>query len=269
MSKILITGSEGFIGSHLQKILEEHDIIRADLKIGIDLTDETFWNDLEPVDVIVHLGAVVGVNNFSNDTAIASYINNRRININVLKYSKRHNPYVLFASSSEIYGECNNSTENDNFKILNSPRGLYSLDKVIMEKDLSIFNIKHSSCRLFNIIGNGQDRNKGVFPKFIYEIKNGIKSKVSKDVRTFTSVLDCVNIFKIMIENQIQGDFNISSEQTYSIEDLYKMLCNEFGIPYNYDLIEKSDISYRKPNTDKLKSLYKIKYTLNDVIKNL
>ena len=267
--KILITGADGFIGKHLQTVLSGYDLITADLKSGTDLTDITFWDKLGSVDVIAHLGAIVGVENFNDKNAVSSYINNRRININVLKYAEKYHPYVLFASSSEIYGECNNSLESDNFEILNSPRGLYALDKIIMENDLNIFGIRHSSCRLFNIIGNGQDKDKGVVPKFIYEITHGIKSKISRDVRTFTSVIDCVNAFKVLIDNQTVGSFNISSDCTLSIEELYKKLCDKFNSQYNYDIIEKSDISYRKPNTDKLKSIYSIKYSIDDVIKNL
>lgn len=257
--KVLVTGSKGFIGKHLVKSLKKHkdlEIIEADIKDGIDLTQKDFWNNLEKVDVIFHLSAVVGVNNFQAENAEKSYINNRRINNNVLSYAKKHDSYILFASSSEIYGECNNLDESSDFKILNAPRGLYALDKILMEQDLKINKIRHSSCRLFNIIGEGQDIDKGVFPKLIYEINNGIRSKVSKDIRTFTSVKDCVKIFVKLGLKEIEGDYNISSDETYSIEQLYLMLCAHFNKLPNYDILEKTDIKFRKPNNQKIKSIY-------------
>ena len=254
--KILVTGSKGFIGSELVKSLDRYDLITADIKDGIDLTDRDFWNNLEKVDIIFHLSAIVGVCNFTSTNAEKSYINNRIINNNVIEYAKKHNPYVLFASSSEVYGECDNLDENADFKILNSPRGLYSLDKILMEQELKINKIRHSSCRLFNIVGKNQDIKKGVLPKLSYEIKNKIKSKLSKYYRTFTSVHDCVNIMKKLGISEIEGDFNISSDETFSIENVYLMLCAHFNKMPNYSIIEKSDIKYKKPNNEKIKVIY-------------
>jgi NAD(P)-dependent dehydrogenase (short-subunit alcohol dehydrogenase family) len=44
--KIIITGSEGLIGSELSRFLEKnHEIIKLDLLLGHDLTDESFVKD--------------------------------------------------------------------------------------------------------------------------------------------------------------------------------------------------------------------------------
>ena len=40
--KIVITGSSGFIGSHLKNSLKEHDIIEWDIKLGKDI--KIGWN---------------------------------------------------------------------------------------------------------------------------------------------------------------------------------------------------------------------------------
>ena len=72
--KILVTGSKGFIGSELVKSLDRYDLITADIKDGIDLTDRDFWNNLEKVDIIFHLSAIVGVCNFTSTNAEKSYI---------------------------------------------------------------------------------------------------------------------------------------------------------------------------------------------------
>ena len=41
--KIIITGSEGLLGNKISKYLEKHyEIIKLDLRLGHDLTDESF-----------------------------------------------------------------------------------------------------------------------------------------------------------------------------------------------------------------------------------
>lgn len=59
--KVLITGSSGFVGSHLSKGLkDEHEIIPYDLKEGRDILDERTLNkDMKGVNVVVHLAALV------------------------------------------------------------------------------------------------------------------------------------------------------------------------------------------------------------------
>ena len=43
MAKIIITGSEGLIGKEVWKYLQKkHSILKLDLKLGNDLTDEKF-----------------------------------------------------------------------------------------------------------------------------------------------------------------------------------------------------------------------------------
>ena len=44
--KVIITGSEGLIGTQLSGFLEkDHEVIKLDLLLGHDLTDESFVKD--------------------------------------------------------------------------------------------------------------------------------------------------------------------------------------------------------------------------------
>lgn len=55
--KILLTGSEGYIGSHVKRALKAHDVFCIDLKLGTDIRRPVMVD----VDVIVHLAALVKV----------------------------------------------------------------------------------------------------------------------------------------------------------------------------------------------------------------
>jgi nucleoside-diphosphate-sugar epimerase len=68
MSKILVTGSSGFIGQHLVPLLVSmgHNIIKADRTTGIDLTIKEEVDKLPDVDYVVHLAAHNGTKHFYN-----------------------------------------------------------------------------------------------------------------------------------------------------------------------------------------------------------
>ena len=63
--KIIITGSEGLIGKQLVKHLEKnHSILKLDLKLGHDLTDEKFvkrWFKGNKADCLVNCFALLSV----------------------------------------------------------------------------------------------------------------------------------------------------------------------------------------------------------------
>jgi len=66
MFKILITGSSGFIGQHLLHYLrvQGYTVIPADIKDGIDLTQEHVVKNLPDVDIVIHLAAYNGTKHF-------------------------------------------------------------------------------------------------------------------------------------------------------------------------------------------------------------
>ena len=56
---ILLTGSDGFIGSHLFYALkEEHNVIGFDIKHGDDILQSEFPKD---IDLVIHLAGLSGV----------------------------------------------------------------------------------------------------------------------------------------------------------------------------------------------------------------
>ena len=71
--KILLTGSEGFIGKNLQSFLkDEHQLICLDKKLGNDLINCDLDYD---VDLVIHLAGLSGVRQ-SLDNPVDYWINN-------------------------------------------------------------------------------------------------------------------------------------------------------------------------------------------------
>ena len=93
--KILLTGSEGFIGKNLQSFLkDEHQLICIDKKLGNDLINCDLDYD---VDLVIHLAGLSGVRQ-SLDNPVDYWTNNvigsHRI------FEKFKDKKILYASSS-------------------------------------------------------------------------------------------------------------------------------------------------------------------------
>ena len=93
---ILLTGSEGFIGQHIQSFLKDkHNLICLDKKTGNDLLTCDLDYD---VDLVIHLAGLSGVRD-SLDNPVEYWTNNVVASHRVFKQFK-NGPKILYASSS-------------------------------------------------------------------------------------------------------------------------------------------------------------------------
>ncbi len=93
---ILLTGSEGFIGQHIQSFLKDkHNLICLDKKTGNDLLTCDLDYD---VDLVIHLAGLSGVRD-SLDNPVDYWTNNVVASHRVFKQFK-NGPKILYASSS-------------------------------------------------------------------------------------------------------------------------------------------------------------------------
>ncbi|SDK50277.1 NAD-dependent epimerase/dehydratase family protein [Nonomuraea jiangxiensis] len=103
--RVLLTGSAGFIGSHVMEALD-HDVVTADLRTGVDVRDPATLDRLLPgVDAVVHQAAKVGLGvNVADLPAYASV--NVYGTATLLAAMARHGVgRLVLASSMVVYGE--------------------------------------------------------------------------------------------------------------------------------------------------------------------
>lgn len=183
MSKILVTGGFGYIGSHtvVELIKNNHEVIIVDNlsnssinvlegieKISgkkptfhkLELTDQLevmkFFKNQEDITGIIHFAAYKAVGE-SVDDPIKYYENNLYSLINLLKAVSEYNINFIFSSSCTVYGQADilPVTENTPSKPAESP---YGNTKQICEEILIDYtniktNLKVISLRYFNPIG--------------------------------------------------------------------------------------------------------------------
>ena len=256
--KILLTGSDGFIGSHVLSALAGRNVVA--LGRNADLTKS--WPDISDFDVVIHLAARVGVKYFRND--YNAYINNLSIDhqfIEALKRCKKQ-PYIIYASTSEVYGASLDANETSMISVFPELRGSYALEKANTEMMIRALSDKFTILRFFNVTGYDQtDKHGHVLPVFVKKALTSQPIPIfngGTDVRTFCSVKDVAQVISQVIHIGPIGVMNVGSHlksNTLTIKELADKVIHFVGNGSTVILPESQNIKHRIPNVDKLRSL--------------
>ncbi len=256
MTKVLITGGAGFVGSNAANILSKQgfEIIAFDnLALGkkdnIESPEVTFIegsitnpSDLEkvgPVDYIIHLAAASSAPMFVDDLA-GTFTTNVIGHINVLEYARKINAKkVLFASTSSIYGNNPVPLTEDQEVV---PPNFYAVSKHSQEEISHIYNQVHGleiiAFRFMSVYGLHEEH-KGRFAnlvsQFIWGMEQGRQPTIYGDgmqTRDLTNVKDLVQAFKLATETEKEFGFtvfNVGTSHAINMLDLMKVLNDAMG----------------------------------------
>jgi UDP-glucose 4-epimerase len=264
MSKVLITGGAGFIGSHLaEKYLSlghnvnviddlstgSFDNITHLQKIANNLEEEfaftksTILNTevmtelIQKCDFVIHLASSVGVKNILNNP-LYSIENNVFGTKEVLRLCSRFNKKVLIASSSEVYGIQDKAPLSEVDDVIlgssNKSRWSYATAKLLGEFEaLAYWRVCKTPvviARFFNVAGSRQTSKYGmVLPNFVSQAVKGDAVTVFGDgsqTRTFAHIDDvCDCVVKLMQSDSALGEvINIGGAREISIFNLAEMV---------------------------------------------
>ena len=251
--KALITGADGFIGSHLTELLfskgykikalaqynsfnswgwlenveckDEIEIISGDIR------DSNFCRNItEGIDVVFHLAALIAIP-FSY-TSPQSYVDtNVKGTLNICQACLDNNiSRLIHTSTSEVYGTAQYVPIDEDHPL--QPQSPYSASKIAADSiALSFhnsFDLPLTIVRPFNTYGPRQSA-RAVIPTIITQIIAGNKNIQIGDTtptRDFNFVEDtCKGIVLLSNSKSSIGEVvNIGSNTEISIEDLIKLL---------------------------------------------
>jgi len=259
MSRFLVTGGAGFIGSHIVETLVKRgesirvldnfssgrmDNLRPAMKrielIRGDIRDKrTCLKVTKGIDFVLHQAALRSVPKSMKNPAEYNEVN---INgtLNMLEAAAAHKvKRLVFASSSSVYGEVDNFPEKEAF--VPGPISPYALTKLTGEHYCGIFNryfkLETVCLRYFNVFGPRQsldDEYAVVIPKFITCMLNDEHPPIygtGKQSRDFTFVSNVVeaNLLAAKRPGAAGKVFNVASGKDYSVLDLVKILNKILG----------------------------------------
>ncbi len=255
MTKILVTGCAGFIGSSLaEKLLSLGNTVKGvdaltdyypvklknenlnNLKshdkfmfINKDICDIDFSEVLSDIEYIFHLAAQPGVRQswgkffdiyVRNNILATQKLLEESINFNIKKF--------VYASSSSVYG--NQPHEKLNEDMVPKPLSPYGVTKLAAENLCTLYYENYSlpvvSLRLFTVFGPKQ-RPDMAFQKIINSIKDNSEFQIygnGEQKRDFTFIDNVVNAFILAKDKGVNGEiYNIGGGETISLKNVIKI----------------------------------------------
>lgn len=252
MSKILVTGGAGFIGSHLADRLKEngHEVrILDDFSGGywhnigghfkVDTVDLRNATDTDRIiskfkpDIIYHLAANAAENK-AQFSPVDITSRNYSAFINVLKsFIKNKGKRFVFTSSIAVYGSGQAPFRE---KSEPHPEDLYGITKLAAEQSLKVMSEVHGFeyviARPHNVYGprqNMRDPYRNVMTIWMNSILRGVPFYIYGDgeqTRCFSYIDDVVDaIYRCGFEKDISGMvFNVGSDNQYTLNQLASLM---------------------------------------------
>jgi len=255
--KILVTGADGFIGSHLTELLLSQGYnVKAlayynsfnywgwledipphpNLEIVTgDIRDPFFCNTIaKDVDAILHLAALIAIPYSYH--APQSYVETNVMGtLNICQAALNQGvKKIIVTSTSEVYGTAQYVPIDEKHPL--QPQSPYSATKIgadaIALSFFHSFDLPLVIARPFNTFGPRQSA-RAVIPNMIVQLlhSNTVKIGDVTPTRDFTYVKDTCKGFLYLLEKEVPfGEvFNIGSNFEISILDIFNLLTKIMG----------------------------------------
>ena len=258
--KILITGADGFIGSHLtEKLLSLGYDVRAlalynsfnswgwldDIPKQLKEELDVFLGDIrdpngvrqavQGCDAILHLASLIAIpySYHSPDTYVDTNIKGT---LNILQAARDFNIPVIHTSTSEVYGTAKVVPITEDHPL--QGQSPYSASKIGADQlafsFYSSFNLPVLTIRPFNTYGPRQSA-RAVIPTIITQIANGqkeIKLGAISPTRDFNYVKDTVDGFVATLnsKNGLGEVINLGSNFEISIKETVELIAEIMGV---------------------------------------
>jgi UDP-glucose 4-epimerase len=282
LSKALVTGGAGFIGSHIVEALidqgcavtvldnlstgSESNLVGVENKINFiegDIRDRQVLNRVaEGCDTIFHLAAVVSVPETIERPVDSASINDMGTLFVLQAARQKGVRRVVFSSSCAVYGDDPQLPKDETINPV--PSSPYAVQKLTGEHYLrlgyELYGLETVSLRYFNVYGPRQDPSSpysGVISIFMNRAVNNQAPVIfgdGKQSRDFIYVDDVVkaNLMAATVAPAKGDIINIGTGSAIRIMQLWDMICDVSGVAHRprYEPARAGDIHESFANID-------------------
>lgn len=285
MTRILITGGSGFIGSwvidDLRRRYPDVQIRAMDLArverddveshVGSILDVNSVNEAVRGCDFVLHMAAMLGVK--KTETKRVECLNANIVGtLNVLDACvKERAKKIVFMSSSEVYGDQATLPISESDPV--NPKSVYAITKLVGEEYCRAYEKRYglnfSIVRFFNVYGPGQVA-EFVISKFAMAVRDGDVPTVygnGEQVRAFNFVEDAARgVVEMLFQDAANGEtINIGNDsEPISMRDLAARVLTVAGRPEEQprfipmadsDRDEGREIQRRAPDVSKAREV--------------
>lgn len=219
-NKLLITGATGYIASHVLnklKLQNFDEIILCDRSFKLDRLQQKYDFKLKELDLSEYYEI-----DFSQINTIVhcAYLNDNESELKFLTQIHK-DTFLVFISSAAVYGEGAGTVVN--IESATRPINTYGFNKLRLENFIKAAFKNHAILRVSNPYGK-EFSQKNFFSIAKNKLENNqyltLNSEHANEiVRDFIDIDSCSEKIVKVIENQLQGIFNISSGKAQSLEE--------------------------------------------------
>ena len=285
MSRVLVTGGAGFLGSHLceQLLAEGHEVIAMDNQISgraenldhIFYDDNFVYHDHDVTEFIHVAGELDWVFHLASLASPTFYQENPIKTLKVgalgthktLGLARAKNANYLFTSTSEVYGDPEVNPQPEDYRgnvDPYGPRACYDESKRYGESLVRAYRDKHDSdvriARIFNTYGPRMRVDDGrVVPTFLRQALAGEPLTVHGDgtqTRSFCYVSDLIDGLLALRDSDVQTPVNIGNEDERTIKELANIVIDltDSESEITYEERPPQDPSVRQPDLTKARA---------------